>query len=62
MEAQTGTKPVSESHAFDTAALQAYLEQHLGQCLAFGHAQRVRSHADDARTGRPALVGDLPRH
>jgi len=29
MEAQTGTKPVSESHAFDTAALQAYLERHL---------------------------------
>ena len=29
MEAQTGTKPVSESHAFDTAALQAYLEQRL---------------------------------
>src|SRR5688572_15687366 len=29
MEAQTGTKPVSESHAFDTAALQAYLERNL---------------------------------
>ena len=29
MEAQTGTKPVSESHAFDTAALQAYLEPRL---------------------------------
>jgi len=25
MEAQTGTKPVAESHAFDVAALQAYL-------------------------------------
>ena len=29
MEAQTGTKPVSESHAFDIAALQAYLEPRL---------------------------------
>jgi len=29
MEAQTGTKPVSESHAFDVAALQAYLEPRL---------------------------------
>ena len=29
MEAQTGTKPVAESHAFDTAALQRYLEAHL---------------------------------
>ena len=29
MEAQTGTKPVSESHAFDAAALQAYLEPRL---------------------------------
>jgi aminoglycoside phosphotransferase (APT) family kinase protein len=29
MEAQTGTQPVSESHAFDTAALQAYLEPRL---------------------------------
>jgi aminoglycoside phosphotransferase (APT) family kinase protein len=29
MEAQTGTKPVAESHAFDVAALQAYLEARL---------------------------------
>ncbi len=29
MEAQTGTKAVAESHAFDVAALQAYLEAHL---------------------------------
>jgi len=29
MEAQTGTKPVAESHAFDAAALQAYLEPRL---------------------------------
>ena len=29
MEANTGTKPVSEQHAFDTGALQAYLEAHL---------------------------------
>src|ERR1700712_858507 len=29
MEANTGTKPVAEQHAFDTAALQAYLEAHL---------------------------------
>lgn len=29
MEAHTGTKPVSESHAFDVAALQAYLEPRL---------------------------------
>ena len=29
MEAQTGTKAVAESHAFDVAALQAYLEQRL---------------------------------
>jgi aminoglycoside phosphotransferase (APT) family kinase protein len=28
-EAQTGTKPISESHAFDVAALQAYLELEL---------------------------------
>ena len=28
-EAQTGTKPVAESHAFDVAALQAYLEARL---------------------------------
>ena len=28
-EAQTGTKPVAESHAFDVAALQAYLEPRL---------------------------------
>jgi aminoglycoside phosphotransferase (APT) family kinase protein len=29
MEAQTGTKPVAESHAFDVAALQAFLEPRL---------------------------------
>jgi len=29
MEHFTGTKPVSEQHAFDVAALQAHLEQHL---------------------------------
>ncbi len=29
MEAQTGTKPVAESHAFDIAALQTYLEARL---------------------------------
>jgi len=29
MEHFTGTKPVAESHAFDTAALQAHLQQHL---------------------------------
>jgi aminoglycoside phosphotransferase (APT) family kinase protein len=29
MEAQTGTKPVAESHAFDVEALQAYLEPRL---------------------------------
>jgi aminoglycoside phosphotransferase (APT) family kinase protein len=29
MEANTGTKPVAEQHAFDTAALQAYLEARL---------------------------------
>jgi len=29
MEAQTGTKPVSESHAFDVAALQAWLSTRL---------------------------------
>ena len=29
MEAQTGTKPVAQSHAFDTAALAAYLEPRL---------------------------------
>lgn len=29
MEAFTGTKPVAEQHAFDTAALQAYLQEHL---------------------------------
>ncbi len=29
MEAQTGTKTVAESHAFDVAALRAYLEPHL---------------------------------
>jgi len=29
MEAQTGTQPVSESHAFDAAALQAWLEPRL---------------------------------
>src|SRR6476659_6630595 len=29
MEAQTGTKPVAQSHAFDVAALQAYLEPRL---------------------------------
>jgi len=29
MEQFTGTKPVASSHAFDTAALQAHLEQHL---------------------------------
>jgi len=29
MEANSGTKPVSEQHAFDVAALQAHLEQHL---------------------------------
>ncbi len=28
-EAQTGTQPVAESHAFDTAALHAYLSAHL---------------------------------
>ena len=30
MEQFTGTKAVAERHAFDTLALQAYLEQHLG--------------------------------
>jgi aminoglycoside phosphotransferase (APT) family kinase protein len=30
MDHFTGTKPVAESHAFDTAALQAWLQQHLG--------------------------------
>jgi aminoglycoside phosphotransferase (APT) family kinase protein len=29
MESNTGTKPVAEQHAFDTAALQAYLEREL---------------------------------
>ena len=29
METNTGTKPVSEQHAFDASALQAYLETHL---------------------------------
>nr|WP_297351084.1 phosphotransferase family protein [uncultured Caldimonas sp.] len=29
MEAYTGTRPVSEQHAFDVQALTAYLEQHL---------------------------------
>jgi aminoglycoside phosphotransferase (APT) family kinase protein len=29
MENFSGTKPVSDQHAFDTAALQAYLQQHL---------------------------------
>lgn len=29
MEEQTGTKPVAAQHAFDVAALQRYLEQHL---------------------------------
>lgn len=29
MEANTGTKPVAESHAFDVGALDAYLRQHL---------------------------------
>lgn len=29
MEAQTGTRPVAEQHRFDTAALEAYLRQHL---------------------------------
>jgi len=29
MEAQTGTKPVAESHAFDTATLESYLEARL---------------------------------
>ncbi|HWI10172.1 MAG TPA: phosphotransferase, partial [Burkholderiaceae bacterium] len=29
MEAQTGTKPVAQSHALDAAALQAYLEPRL---------------------------------
>jgi len=29
MEANTGTKPVAEQHAFDTGALQAYLQAHL---------------------------------
>lgn len=29
MEHFTGTKPVAESHAFDTAALQAHLQRHL---------------------------------
>ena len=29
MEANTGTKPVAESHAFDTGALQAFLESRL---------------------------------
>jgi len=29
MDAYTGTKPVAEQHAFDTAALQAYLQAHL---------------------------------
>ena len=30
MEAQTGTKPVAESHAFDSGALQSYLHAKLG--------------------------------
>ena len=29
MEANAGTKPVSESHAFDIAALQSHLEARL---------------------------------
>jgi aminoglycoside phosphotransferase (APT) family kinase protein len=29
MEAQTGTRPIAEQHRFDTAALEAYLRQHL---------------------------------
>ena len=29
MEANAGTKPVAESHQFDTTALQAYLQAHL---------------------------------
>ena len=29
MDRFTGTKPMAESHAFDTAALQAHLQQHL---------------------------------
>ena len=72
MDAYTGTKPVAEQHAFDTAALQAYLQAHLdgfsGPLMAFASLPSSHLYSGAGMTRRvvpsirpvPVIVDEVP--